>query len=232
MHRWDTPDESRAAWDWIHAELTDDDTVGSLVPGRYERYVSVPNSRDPEDAGCSLVQEHAGAHTGGRDQLDRLLAVLAAGDEPLHCAIWHGFGGMFREADGTVQGYAMFLLWGADDPPSEAEARRERELREAAYAAARPPRPEADHLVRPIRGYYTWGTTVSGLRADARLLGGYSPTMVFPADRRWFWHSEIDARRTDIGGPADLLEPLTAAPWGGFDLERSRSLGEIPGRGA
>ncbi|MBN8881746.1 MAG: hypothetical protein J0H73_05460 [Salana multivorans] len=240
--RWDTPAETDAAWGWLEPLLGEFGTVGCLVPAGFEAHVSVPNSRDPENNGCSLVQTHDDARPDGRDQLDRLLAVLGltgpGTDRVLHCAIWEGFGGMFREPDGTVGGASLGISFGAGDELTPQQLEAERRRIEAEWAASKPPRPPATTLHLPHRDHYTWTTTAGRLRADVGTLDGFSPTIVFPADPAggsgpaaggWLWHSEIDGRRTEIGGPAALLAPLLTPEWGGIAVERADLLGEIPG---
>ncbi|MFT3660887.1 MAG: hypothetical protein QM809_05675 [Gordonia sp. (in: high G+C Gram-positive bacteria)] len=217
MHRitWHTPRQAEPIWSWLHSRMSRPGTVESLVPSGFESYVSIPNSRDPEDDGCTLQQyrDDPIACPDGRNQLDRLLDVLdpATGRQPIHCAIWEGFGGMFGEADGTVRGAAVGFFF--DDPAEDTPAAR-RTL-EARWRESRPLRPAHTTLNLPARRFHTWTTTLDDLRADSELLDGFSPSIVVPDDHSWLWHSEIDDRRTEIGGPAALLTPLLGDDWGG-----------------
>lgn len=228
---WDTRARADAAWGWLAPRLGEFGTVGGQVPGGFEAYVSIPNSRDEEDNGCSLAQAHEDARPDGRDQLDRLMGVLAltgpGADRVLHCAIWEGFGGMFREADGAVHGGSIMVVFDDDSRPEERESERQRI--EAEWVGRLPVRPPATTLELPHRAFYTWTTTAGQLRGDVETLDGYSPTIVCPADGSWLWHSEIDGRRTEIGGPAALLAPLLTPEWGGLAVDRAQPLGEIPG---
>lgn len=226
---WDEPETARESWAWVQDGVGEPWTVGGFVPHGFERYVSIPNSRDPEDNGCSLAQP-AEVARGADDQLARLLRVLdPTSDQALHCAIWHGFGGMFVEQDGRVTGAAAVVAWppGAEVPPPAERRRLQREA-QAELAASRPLRPPVTFTL-PHREYHTWISSPGRLRQEAALLSGITPSIVFPADRSWLWHSEIDGRRTEIGGPASLLAPLLEPEWGGIEVTVDRSMNAIPG---
>ncbi|WP_454296192.1 hypothetical protein [Salana multivorans] len=230
--RWDSASDAAAAWGWVRELTGEFGTVGGDVPAGFESYLSIPSSPDPQDRTSSLVPfGHDDDGGSSPTQLARLLEVLGAqGEDVLHCAIWNGFGGMFREAGGGVSGAS--LLGAVRDPGGglTAEERAAEHARAIAEWEARLPlRPKATTFELPHREYYTWTTTVERLPADIAWLDRTTPTIAFPSSRRWCWHSEIDSRRTEIGGPADLLAPLLAPQWGGIRVSWEERLWEIPG---
>lgn len=86
---WDDP----SAGEWIAPLLGTPGTLGGGVPEGYEAHVRLPNSADPQDNEASLVQRSCVSEPDERDQLDRLLAVLApvTGGQVCHFAMWSGW---------------------------------------------------------------------------------------------------------------------------------------------
>lgn len=217
--RFDTPAESRETWGWVQAELGDDRPVAMLVPSCYERYVSIPNSRDPLDGGCNLIQSHDAACPDGRDQLARLLDVLAAPGVALHCALWDGYAGVFHEPAWVIPLEATRPDW-----PTRSRWERARIRRRARREAVRSAREARKQAPTPLpiqegRNFITWTTVPARLREDAEEIGGWSPTMVFPEGRAWFWYSAMGSSRTVVGGDMDLLDVLIGPEWGGQDID-------------
>ncbi|GMA32706.1 hypothetical protein [Litorihabitans aurantiacus] len=210
---WLPEHELAESTNWIAPHLGAFGTVGGNVPLGYEAYVSVRNG---QDNALDLMSEPFPDIAGSR--LDHLLALLApaTGEQDCFFAMWEGFGGMFRERDGSTAGFGMMIGWHEDEaPPSREEM--ERKTREAndAYVARLPLRPDRPHLRLPFRDYYVW----QGPLASARLFASYpwqqSPTLAWPSDRSWFVNSDLDTGTTEVGGRSDVLSALLEEPWNG-----------------
>lgn len=220
---------------WIAPRLGAFGTVGGAVPPCYEAYAAVPNADDGEGPAFALDQPLGGT---GRSRLDALLGLLApvTGAQDCCFAVWDGYGGMFREDDGSIAGFAVLVAWdGEGGRPDAAELERTRREAYAERARRLPARPPAAHLSLPYRDYYVLR---GPLEPTARLFAGgapggavleVTPTLLWPADRSWFVATDLDSGSTLVAGPRRLLEPLTRAPWGGRWTEPGDPVWFVPG---
>lgn len=197
-----------AAWDagpaagaWIAARLGPfGPTLGHAVPHGYDAYAVVPLRPHPEDPDVCEPADRA---------LARVLDVLAArtGDQPVHCALWEGWGFLYDAGDDprTAPGMGVLVV-GHDDP---AEHDRALAAAQEDLARRRVERPAAARLELPHRAYHLW---TGPLRSALALPHGEVPSFVWPEDRSWCVGAPIYTREIAVGGSAALVDALLAAP--------------------
>jgi hypothetical protein len=217
-------------------------TVSSVVPGGYSAYARVLHPVEFHDDGehspvtwarvCEmtgrvahpLVQWDAIVRPAGRsravavwddgdvavgslapDALAALLDVLApfTGGQDCYHALWEGWGWVdgsgvtvvvFATDDGTVA---------PQPPPIEPGVPPE------VWALPRLRLPDRDHLLfrGPLRAALDMGWHASPLGFEPQ-----SPNVFWPADRTWCVGTEIDFDSTLVGGSAELIDAVLAAP--------------------
>ncbi|NAZ86331.1 hypothetical protein [Kineococcus indalonis] len=140
--------------------------------------------------------------------LSALLEVLApfTGEQECCHALWEGYG--------WLTGSSAFIVFASADseggppplPPKRAEMPRELQQ---ALAAPRLTLPGRYYLLfaGPLRAALDMGDQVTDDWFDAQ-----SPNLLWPLDRSWCLASEIDFDSTLIGGSAELIKAVLAAP--------------------
>lgn len=136
--------------------------------------------------------------------LAALLDVLApaTGDQDCFHALWEGWGWV----DGS--GVAVMVSFGgegvAPTPPPVVPG-----VSPEVWALPRLRLPHRDHLLfrGPLPAALDMGWHTSPLGFEPQ-----SPSLCWPADRGWCVGTEIDFDSTVVGGPADLVEAVLAAP--------------------
>ncbi|PFG20268.1 hypothetical protein [Serinibacter salmoneus] len=223
MHMdWDDP----SAGEWIAPLLGTPGSLGGGVPEGYEAHVRLPNSADPQDNSATLVQRSSVSEPDERDQLDRLLAVLApvTGGQVCHFAMWSGWAWLI-DADADPRRHTASVPLMAFPAWTTPWARRR--------ALRRYQEQHADSLVRRPRGGYLtpFGAGLgqdfmlySGPLAQARRFDDFhasqSPSMFWPHDRSWFVWTDIDSAFTVVGGAREALSPLVDSGIGGEWVDR------------
>lgn len=137
--------------------------------------------------------------------LARLLDVLtpSTGDQECFHALWEGYG--------WLHGSSTLMVFAHTDSAPTAPPQRAgmpRELQQA-LAAPRLSLPGRNYLLfaGPLRAALNMGHQVT----DDWFLP-QSPNLLWPADRSWCLASKIDFDSTLIGGSAELIEAVLAAP--------------------
>ncbi|MCO7218292.1 hypothetical protein [Klenkia sp. PcliD-1-E] len=140
--------------------------------------------------------------------LARLLDVLApfTGDQECYHALWEGYGWLHGSSSLMVFTQADSRDGSPSLPPRRAEVPRQLQQ---ALAAPRLSLPGRNYLLfaGPLRGALAMGHQVT----DDWVIP-QSPNLLWPADRSWCVSSEIDFDSTLVGGSAELIEVVLAAP--------------------
>jgi hypothetical protein len=228
-----------SAADWIAERLVGPvGTVSSVVPGGYAAYARVLHPVEFHDDGehppttwarvCevtgrvahALAQWDAIAKPAGRsaapwddgdaavgslapDALAALVEALApfTGDQDCYHALWEGWGWV----DGSGVTVVAFTDGGTAVPPPPVVPGVPPEV----WALPRLRLPHRDHLLfrGPLRAALDMGWHSSPLGFEPQ-----SPALFWPADRTWCAGTEIDFDSTLVGGSAELVEAVLAAP--------------------
>lgn len=196
--------------------------VAALGPGGFARYARLFHpSRPGDDPGDRDLsdQREGDLDPGVLQRLIRILADRTATPDDCFFALWEGFGDLY--------GGGVFTFAAADTT-------------ETAPPPAIPPAFPAEVLAGPrlnlsARSYllFRGPLEVAGQWGAAPVLPGRprtinSPNLMWPADRAWFVATEIDLPWTGVGGSAELITALCAAP--GLDAEETELSANPPYR--
>jgi hypothetical protein len=219
---WLEPQADVSVGGWIAQRVSPNlGTVGAVVPHGFPAYARIlhPVETDGRPLTWAQVCAHTGriphplmqwaaitaGHWDGGDvlvgnlapvALGPLLDVLApaTGDQDCFHALWEGWG--------WVDGTGVRIVSSTDDGQVTAAPPRAG-IAADVRALPRLRLPGRDHLL--FRG---------PLRAalDPGWFEPQSPSLLWPADRSWCVGTEIDFDSTLVGGSADLVEAVLAAP--------------------
>ncbi|AEG45448.1 hypothetical protein [Isoptericola variabilis] len=207
-----TWDADPAAGAWIRPLLGEfGPTVAATVPRGYAAHAVVAIEDDePYDPSEAMTA------------LDPLLDVLdgATGDQPVHCALWEGWGWLYDHGvdPRRAPGMAAFVLsdervawWDVAGRLRARAARASAQARaEDRLAAQRVERPASRTLEHPHRSYHLW---TGPLRAVTALRHWPDPpSLVWPDDRSWFLSIPEYSREAVVAGTPELVDAVLRDP--------------------